>query len=60
MPQGWQIFFPLGKITGLDLSAGISLRRHRLESLCHQLFLEQLDKISVSKKILPEAPLLKL
>jgi len=51
MPHGSQIFFPFGKITGLYLSAGISLRRHRLESLCHRLFLEQLDKISVSKRM---------
>jgi len=57
MPQGSQIFIPFGKITGLYLSAGISLRRHRLESLRHRLFLEQLDKISVAKRILQEAPL---
>jgi hypothetical protein len=32
MPNGWQIFFPWGKIAGLDLAAGISLRRHRLKT----------------------------
>jgi hypothetical protein len=41
----------------LIVAAGFSLRQHRLESLCHQEFLEQFDGIS-SKRILPEADVL--
>jgi hypothetical protein len=56
----WKKLLSLVKITGLHLSPGSSPRQHQLESLRHRLFLEQLDNISVSKEILPEALLLKL
>jgi hypothetical protein len=32
-----------------NVAAGFSLRWHRLESLCHQGFLSNLGKFSVSK-----------